>query len=66
MLTCNELYGGDIERLFDDLYIGETVAFDLAAGDKPCFKFLRSHQIASVRVVRKIRVDVESDDMIVW
>ena len=51
----------DVKRR-QDLYYGKAVDIDLTATGA-CFKFLRAHQVASVRVVRRIRVDCEAKDM---
>ena len=59
--VCNETYGGDIDRMFDDLYNGVPVYFDLTIGGAPCFKTLKTHQIASVHVIRKIHCPIEME-----
>jgi hypothetical protein len=48
-------YGGDAMKMFQDLFNGETIAFDMTAGGNVMFKVNKNHTMSSVSMIRKVR-----------
>ena len=48
-------YDGDPMKLFDDLYRGKTVEFDLESGGNCVFKTGKNHLVSTGSMCRKVR-----------
>ena len=50
----NHEYRGDAFKLFEELYAGDTVEFDVATGGNCVFKTNKNHSISTGKMTRKV------------